>query len=55
MLRDTAELITKLEDSILVVSGLVCSRYVANLKESVEGLFERLKQLNYAIEVFLKV
>lgn len=55
VLRDTADLITKLEDSLLVVSGIACSRYVGSLKERVDGLLEKLKQLNYALDVFLKV
>ncbi|CAL6104222.1 Dynein_heavy chain [Hexamita inflata] len=55
VLKDTADLITKLEDALLVVSGIACSRYVAGLKEVVESLFDKLKQLNYSLDVFLKV
>lgn len=37
------------------MSGIACSRYVGELKETVENLFDRLKQLDVVLDLFLKV
>lgn len=55
VLKDSNDVIMKLQDTILVVSGIACSRYVGELKETVEGLFDRLKQLDVVLDLLLKV
>lgn len=55
VLKDINDIITKLQDTILVVSGIACSRYVGEMKETVESLFDKLKQLDVVLDLFLKV
>lgn len=55
VLKEVNDIITKLQDTILIVSGIACSRYVGELKETVEALFDHLKQLDVVLDLFLKV
>ncbi|TNJ26760.1 Dynein heavy chain [Giardia muris] len=55
VLTDVADFVTKLDDSILVLSGIVSSRYVKPIQDDVNRLYTQLTQLSSTIDVWCNV
>ena len=55
VITDVVDLIAKLDDSILVLSGIVSSRYVKPIQEEVQKLYTQLTNLSSTIDVWCRV
>ncbi|KAH0573495.1 Dynein heavy chain [Spironucleus salmonicida] len=55
ILYDTADLIAKLDDSLLVVQGIASSKYAKPIQDEVNVLLKQLSHLSTCLDVFLKV